>query len=641
MIAAWVKALLFVGGGVTAAAGTAYVTGLMDPWLATPPQTLAALPETPETAPQEQAPPAAAAVPQPEEPQTTPKQGRLQPPSFDLLRVEPDGSVVIAGKATPDVSIEVLNGEAVIAKTTSTPDGDFVAVLDVPLAPGDYQLALRATLGDEIAMSDATAIVSIPETPQGEVLAMVEEPGKPAEIITAPEAPAAPADGLPADAAPAEGDDDVAAAPDQEPAAPAGEEVAAEAPEAPADVVAEEEQPAEEDVAAAPAEDPATTPDEQAPAEEDVAADEPAPAETEVAAAPAEDPASTEEQAAPEENVAAEEDAPAEQESAAQPAEEAQPAAPAEPAVESVVVVEAVEIEGGTVFVAGSATPGRTVRVYANALHLGDSKASDGGRFLIEAKRDLPVGDYVIRADLLEADGTVIARAAVPFEREPGESIAAVAPPATPQPAAPDAPAEDADVAAAPTDPAPAEDDVADAPMEDAAVEDDVAEAPAPAEDEVAAAPAQPSEEDAAAPAETPVEADVAAAPAEGQPADASEQPADAAGQPTEEPEIEVAAAPPAADEAELTAPKLQKVDGAVIIRRGDNLWRISRRVYGMGVRYSTIYLANQDQITDPDRIWPGQVFSVPQETVEGEAADLEAMGDQIVPPETESKIIR
>jgi LysM repeat protein len=65
----------------------------------------------------------------------------------------------------------------------------------------------------------------------------------------------------------------------------------------------------------------------------------------------------------------------------------------------------------------------------------------------------------------------------------------------------------------------------------------------------------------------------------------------------------------------EIVAPKLEHADGAVIIRRNDTLWRISRRVYGHGVRYSTIYLANQDQISDPDRIWPGQVFKVPEKS--------------------------
>jgi len=51
----------------------------------------------------------------------------------------------------------------------------------------------------------------------------------------------------------------------------------------------------------------------------------------------------------------------------------------------------------------------------------------------------------------------------------------------------------------------------------------------------------------------------------------------------------------------------------AVIIRRGDNLWRISRRLYGHGIRFSTIYQANTEQIRDPHWIYPGQVFTIPK----------------------------
>jgi nucleoid-associated protein YgaU len=67
-----------------------------------------------------------------------------------------------------------------------------------------------------------------------------------------------------------------------------------------------------------------------------------------------------------------------------------------------------------------------------------------------------------------------------------------------------------------------------------------------------------------------------------------------------------------------------------VIIRRGDTLWRISKRVYGRGTRYSTIYVANQDQIRDPDRIWPGQVFRVPDKSDRGENADMKAIEGQM-----------
>ncbi|RVA75221.1 LysM peptidoglycan-binding domain-containing protein, partial [Mesorhizobium sp. M7A.F.Ca.CA.001.11.2.1] len=205
------------------------------------------------------------------------------------------------------------------------------------------------------------------------------------------------------------------------------------------------------------------------------------------------------------------------------------------------------------IFVAGLADAGRRVRAYANDILLGDAQTSTDGHFLVEATRDIPVGSYTIHVDGLDADGvTVVARAAVPFEREPGEAIAAVAPsapkPVQPKPAAPTT----AEAPAAATTPAPA----------------------------------------------------------------------------TEAPAVMAEATPPS-DVPETVAPKLEHADGAVIIRRNDTLWRISRRVYGHGVRFSTIYLANQDQISDPDRIWPGQVFKVPEKSKEGEAADLKAMGEQ------------
>lgn len=48
------------------------------------------------------------------------------------------------------------------------------------------------------------------------------------------------------------------------------------------------------------------------------------------------------------------------------------------------------------------------------------------------------------------------------------------------------------------------------------------------------------------------------------------------------------------------------------IVSRGDNLWRISQRIYGKGVRYTVIYGANQEQIRNPNLIYPGQVFVLP-----------------------------
>lgn len=464
MAIAPLKIFLFAAGGAAAVAAVAYVSGALDPYLASPPAAIAAKPQPAPVKPEAKATSAPVVSPQP-----APAAGAAPvviAPSFDVVRVEPDGSIVMAGKAAASAKVEIVTGSKVIGSAVAGQEGDFAVVLDNPLKPGDYQIVLRSTAPDNVvATSTETAVVSIPETSDGQVLALVEEPGKPAELITVPEPVKAPA--TPPATAP-------------EPTSP---EPAAQAP--------------------------ATAPQ--------VEASVPA------AAAPS----------AP---------------------------APAKPAAGPKVAVEAVEIEGKKIFIAGTADTGRKVRAYANEILVGEAIGSPEGRFLIEAERDLPIGDYIIRVDALEPDGVkVAARAAVPFEREPGEAISAVAPTA------------------------------------------------APVAPQVAATEPKPATQEATS--QQPAATAQASAPAPEKPAEVAAVPADPA--------------------PEATAPKLQPVNGAVIIRRGDSLWRISRRVYGHGLRFSTIYLANQDQIRDPDRIWPGQVFKVPEKTADGATADLNALGEQ------------
>ena len=50
-----------------------------------------------------------------------------------------------------------------------------------------------------------------------------------------------------------------------------------------------------------------------------------------------------------------------------------------------------------------------------------------------------------------------------------------------------------------------------------------------------------------------------------------------------------------------------------VVVQPGNSLWRIARRSYGRGIRYTVIFEANRDQIRDPDLIYPGQIFQVPE----------------------------
>ncbi|MEK9283553.1 MULTISPECIES: LysM peptidoglycan-binding domain-containing protein [unclassified Bradyrhizobium] len=49
------------------------------------------------------------------------------------------------------------------------------------------------------------------------------------------------------------------------------------------------------------------------------------------------------------------------------------------------------------------------------------------------------------------------------------------------------------------------------------------------------------------------------------------------------------------------------------VISRGDSLWAISRLAYGDGSRYALIFNANRAKIHNPNLIYPGQTFVLPQ----------------------------
>lgn len=50
-----------------------------------------------------------------------------------------------------------------------------------------------------------------------------------------------------------------------------------------------------------------------------------------------------------------------------------------------------------------------------------------------------------------------------------------------------------------------------------------------------------------------------------------------------------------------------------VTVQPGNTLWGIASRNYGEGILYVRVFEANRDRIRDPDLIYPGQVFEVPQ----------------------------
>jgi nucleoid-associated protein YgaU len=74
---------------------------------------------------------------------------------------------------------------------------------------------------------------------------------------------------------------------------------------------------------------------------------------------------------------------------------------------------------------------------------------------------------------------------------------------------------------------------------------------------------------------------------------------------------LHATAAAPRSDGGSSSAVVVPKM-ATTVVSRGDSLWQISRVTYGTGMRYVVVHAANRDQIRNPNRIYPGQVFVLP-----------------------------
>ncbi len=221
--------------------------------------------------------------------------------------------------------------------------------------------------------------------------------------------------------------------------------------------------------------------------------------------------------------------------------------------------IDAVEVDGARNFFAGGGSEGAIVRLYVDDQFIADTVVKDG-RWLIETPIDhLHSPRQRIRVDMLRpGTADVVGRAEVNFEiqlPETGDAVAVADNGAAE--AEINATAAAADAGAALTSP-PVVGEAADASSQDAAM--DVAANDGAMADEAA-------------------DSDV-----------------------------------PTLTAVQVGDPDAQRfASGKAIIRGGDNLWTIASRVYGTGYRYTTIYRANRDQIRNPDLIYPGQVFELPE----------------------------
>lgn len=127
----------------------------------------------------EEAPSPVVKTPQPEPQLAEPI--KLEPPTFDVVRVNPDGNIVIAGRAMPASTVVQIDNEVEFGRVQTDDRGEWVFVPDQPLKPGTHTLKLKMLAGSaEPVMSLEDVVVIVPEAGQdiagrsgdGQVLAM-------------------------------------------------------------------------------------------------------------------------------------------------------------------------------------------------------------------------------------------------------------------------------------------------------------------------------------------------------------------------------------------------------------------------------------------------------------------------------------
>jgi nucleoid-associated protein YgaU len=110
-------------------------------------------------------------------------------PAFDIARIEPTGEAVIAGRAAPGATIELLRNGELHDRAVADQSGQFVMV-PPRLPSGTYDLTLRATQpdGKQAASKQSVAVALEPGLNDRPVVALMT-PDKPTVVLSQPTAP--------------------------------------------------------------------------------------------------------------------------------------------------------------------------------------------------------------------------------------------------------------------------------------------------------------------------------------------------------------------------------------------------------------------------------------------------------------------
>ncbi len=114
-------------------------------------------------------------------------------PAFDVVTVQPTGEAVVAGRAAPNVTVELRDAGKTLAEAKTDAEGAFV-MIPPALPPGGHSLSLATGAGPAEATSEAIQVLVPEPAPKTAIAAAPSQPAAtpptPAVAIPSPPGPA-------------------------------------------------------------------------------------------------------------------------------------------------------------------------------------------------------------------------------------------------------------------------------------------------------------------------------------------------------------------------------------------------------------------------------------------------------------------
>ncbi|HKQ94536.1 MAG TPA: hypothetical protein VJS40_02940, partial [Aestuariivirgaceae bacterium] len=108
-------------------------------------------------------------------------------PTFDTIRVETDGSAVMAGRGMPDADVTVMLDGQALGTTRTDSGGAWVFVPEEPFPAGDHDLTLRMQMANaEPVDSHQSVALKVPEHGGDEALVVLNDPNQASKVLQKP-----------------------------------------------------------------------------------------------------------------------------------------------------------------------------------------------------------------------------------------------------------------------------------------------------------------------------------------------------------------------------------------------------------------------------------------------------------------------